>query len=157
MTTLADMPFGQVEIIPAATEQEPILANLLELYAHDFSEFHDVQIGADGKFGYKNLPLYWNDPRRHPFLVHVDKNLAGFVLLKKGSEISGDENAWDITEFFILRGYRRRGVGTHIAHELWRRLPGSWEAALCSPTLQRTSSGLAPSHHSSAKPCIPAV
>jgi hypothetical protein len=31
--------------IQAAPEQEPILANLLELYAHDFSEFHNVAIG----------------------------------------------------------------------------------------------------------------
>jgi hypothetical protein len=35
-----------VEVVPARPEQESILANLLELYAHDFSELHDVEIGA---------------------------------------------------------------------------------------------------------------
>jgi predicted acetyltransferase len=49
------------------------------------------------------------------------------VLVKRGSEISGAENVWDMTEFFVLRGYRRRGIGTHIAHEMWRRFPGLWE------------------------------
>jgi len=29
-----------IEVIPASKDQELILANLLELYAHDFSEFH---------------------------------------------------------------------------------------------------------------------
>lgn len=127
MTTLAEMPLGQVEILPAALEQQSILANLLELYAHDFSEFHDVQIGEDGKFGYKNLPLYWSDPGRHPFLIRVDGDLAGFVLLKRGSEISGNDKVLDVAEFFVLRAYRRRGIGTHVAHELWTRFPGSWE------------------------------
>jgi predicted acetyltransferase len=127
MTTLADTPLAQVDVVPAIAEQQSILASLLELYAHDFSEFNNTRIGPDGKFGYKNLSLYWTESGRHPFLVRVDKNLAGLVLLKRGSEISGNKNVWDIAEFFVLRGYRRNGIGTHIAHELWRRFPGSWE------------------------------
>jgi predicted acetyltransferase len=53
--------------------------------------------------------------------------LAGFVLVKRGSEISGNETAWDMAEFFILRGHRRSGVGTTAAHEVWKRFPGQWE------------------------------
>jgi hypothetical protein len=34
---------ARVEVSPALTEQEPVLANLLELYAHDLSEFFDIQ------------------------------------------------------------------------------------------------------------------
>ncbi len=118
---------ARIEIIPAQPEQESILANLLELYAHDFSEFHDLEIGADGRFGYSSLPLYWSEPGRHPFLVWVEGKLAGFVLVKRGSEVTGHATVWDMAEFFVLRGYRRRGIGTHIAHEVWRRLPGRWE------------------------------
>jgi predicted acetyltransferase len=32
-----------------------------------------------------------------------------------------------MAEFFVVRGYRRRGVGTEIAHEVWRQFPGLWE------------------------------
>jgi len=127
MIERAEKPSVHIEVIPARPEQEPILANLLELYAHDFSEFRDLQLGADGRFGYSSLPLYWAEPGRHPFLVRVDGKLAGLVLVKRGSEVSGNENVWDIAEFFVLRGYRRRGVGTQIAHEVWRRFPGMWE------------------------------
>jgi predicted acetyltransferase len=128
LTERAAKPSAQVEVIPAAAEQEPILANLLQLYAHDFSEFHDVPLRADGRFGgYKDLPLYWSEPHRHPFLVWVDGKLAGLVLVKKGSEISGNKNAWDMAEFFVIRAYRRRGIGTQIAHEIWKRFPGTWE------------------------------
>jgi predicted acetyltransferase len=123
----AEQPSAHIEVTPAGPEQESILANLLELYAHDFSEFHDLEIGADGRFGYKHLPLYWCEPGRHPFLVWVEGKLAGFVLVKRGSEVSGNETVWDMAEFFVLRGYRRRGIGTHVAHEVWRRFPGKWE------------------------------
>jgi len=119
-----DLP---IEIIAARPEEESILSNLLELYAHDFSEFHELEIGWDGRFGYSTLPLYWSEPGRHPFLVRIEGKLAGFVLVKRGSDVSGDAAVWDMAEFFVLRGYRRCGIGTHVAHEIWRRLPGLWE------------------------------
>ncbi|HMD16998.1 MAG TPA: GNAT family N-acetyltransferase [Terriglobales bacterium] len=122
-----EKPSAYIEVTPARPEQESILANLLELYAHDFSEFHDLQIGADGRFGYKCLPLYWSEPGRHPFLVWVEGRLAGLALVKRGSEVSGSKTVWDMAEFFVLRAYRRRGIGTRMAHDVWRRFPGRWE------------------------------
>jgi predicted acetyltransferase len=120
MSKHAEKPFPRIDIIPAGPEQESILANLLELYAHDFSEFHDIRPGPDGRFGYRGLPLYWSEPDHYPFLVRMEGELAGLVLVKKGSAVSGNEVVWDMAEFFVLRGYRRRGIGTQIAHEVWR-------------------------------------
>jgi predicted acetyltransferase len=117
----------QVEVVAATADHEPILANLLELYTHDFSEIFDLHLNSNGRFGYEPLPLYWQESNRYPFLVKVDDTLAGFVLVKKGSEVSGDENVWDVAEFFIVRGYRRHGIGMRVAHEVWRKLPGHWE------------------------------
>jgi predicted acetyltransferase len=121
------IPQLNVEITPASPEQEPVLANLFELYEHDFSEFIYLELGADGRFGYEHLGLYWRESSRYPFLIKVNGNLAGFVFLRKGSQISSDEDIWDMTEFFIVRGYRRRGVGMKVAHEVWRQFPGRWE------------------------------
>jgi predicted acetyltransferase len=116
-----------VQVIPATLDHAPVLANLLELYAHDFSEFLPLEIGEDGRFGYPPLPLYWSDPDRHPFLVRLSGRPAGLVFVKRGSDVSGNEAVWDMAEFFILRGVRRRGIGTQVAHEVWRRFPGMWE------------------------------
>lgn len=110
----------RVEVIPAPAAQQATIANLLELYAHDFSGFHPVQLGEDGRFGYASLPLYWSEEGRHPFLVRADGRLAGFVLVKKV------DAGWDLAEFFVVRGARRSGVGTRVAHEIWRRFPGAW-------------------------------
>jgi predicted acetyltransferase len=118
---------SNVEVIAATLDQRSGFANLFELYAHDFSEFHGVEIGEDGRFGYPQLALYWSDAGRLPFLVRVKGKLAGFVLVKRGSELSGDPAIWDIAEFFILRGCRGRGIGSEVAHQVWRRVPGRWE------------------------------
>lgn len=87
---------ANVEVIPAALEQAPILANLIELYAHDFSEFHKIEIGENGRFGYPPLPLYWSDPHRHPFLIKQDGKLAGLALVKEEPGAAGTGTVWDM-------------------------------------------------------------
>jgi predicted acetyltransferase len=32
-----------------------------------------------------------------------------------------------MAEFFVVRGCRRRGVGTEIARRVWNQFPGKWE------------------------------
>ncbi len=122
-----DRPAADIQLEPALREQSPILANLLELYAHDFSEFQPLEIGPEGRFGYKPLSLYWSESNRHPFLIRFNGKLAGLALVKRGSEISGNQEVWDMAEFFVLRGCRRHGIGTRAAQEVWRRFPGLWE------------------------------
>lgn len=99
---------AHIEVISAASEQAPVMANLLELYIHDFSEFQNQELGADGRFGYKHLALYWSDPERHPFLIKVDGRLAGLALVKREFEAFESKLIWDVAEFFIVRAYRRR-------------------------------------------------
>jgi predicted acetyltransferase len=120
-------PSPDIELVCASPEQQAILVNLLELYAHDFREFHEIPLGDDGRFHYPDLPLYWSEPNRHPILVKIDDRWAGFALVRKGSRVSGNQNGWDMAEFFVLREYRRRGLGTRFTHEVWRRFPGAWE------------------------------
>jgi len=135
---------SNVEVIAATLDQRSVIANLFELYAHDFSEFHGVEIGEEGRFGYPELALYWSDAGRLPFLVRVKGKLAGFVLVKRGSELSGDPAIWDIAEFFILRRYRGRGIGSEVAHQVWRRVPGRWEIRVMESNQAGSGSGRSP-------------
>src|SRR5215471_9091553 len=77
-----------LELVTAVKEEEPVLARLLELYAHDLSDVAKLRIGADGRFGYDWLPRYWADAGRHPYLMWVDGELAGFVLVQQGSQVT---------------------------------------------------------------------
>lgn len=71
MTEPARKTSTHIEGTPAAPEQEPVLANLLELYGYDFSEFEDLDLGLDGRFGYKSFPSTGASSHGHPFLVTV--------------------------------------------------------------------------------------
>jgi predicted acetyltransferase len=116
-----------VTLAIANLDDAPLLANLLELYQHDLSDCFPVEIGADGRFGYQKLPLYWSEPeRRFPLLIRYGTNVAGFVLVMLGSPISNDPTVHDIAEFFVLRRYRRSGVGRRAARALWDQYPGRW-------------------------------
>lgn len=118
----------EISLDAASPSEAPILANLLELYIHELSAvFPNVELGADGRFGYPKLPLYWSEPeRRFAFLIRVDGRLAGFALATRGSPAVEDPDVFDVAEFFIIRRYRRSHVGRRAAFLLWRRLPGKW-------------------------------
>jgi predicted acetyltransferase len=111
-----------------ATEQDrPLLANLLELYLHDFSETFPLELGPDGRYGYDRLSSYWLEPgRRFPFVIECGGAIAGFALVTRGSPFTIDPNDLDVAEFFVVRRFRRAGVGQRAAFLLWDRLPGHW-------------------------------
>lgn len=109
-----------VEVIEAGIAEKPVLGRLLELYQHDFSEFHAADVDADGLYGYRYLDNYWTDPERHPFLFRVDAHWAGFALVRAGVP-------HDMAEFFVMRKYRRLGVGQQAARAVFSRFPGEWQ------------------------------
>lgn len=118
-----------VSLEVATRADETLLANLLELYIHDLSPAfpNRIRLGADGRYGYSRLPLYWSEPdRRFPFLIKSAEETAGFVLATLGSPVVTDPDVLDVAEFFVLRGHRRSGVGRAAAFALWQRLPGRW-------------------------------
>ena len=121
-------PSESTSIHAADRADQVLLGNLLELYVHDLSEsFPFVEQGADGRFGYPDLDLYWSEPaRRFPFLLKQGEKIAGFALVKRGSPAAVDPNVYDLAEFFVLRGRRRCGVGQRAAALLWNQLRGAW-------------------------------
>lgn len=123
---MADL--AEVVLDVATPSDAAVIANLLELYLYDLSPaFPRIELGADGRFGYEKLPLYWTEPgRRFPFLIRFRTRVAGFALATRGSPMSDDPEVFDVAEFFVLRGYRRHGVGQRAAFLLWDRHPGRW-------------------------------
>jgi predicted acetyltransferase len=117
----------RVSLKRATQDDAPLLENLLELYIHDLSDVFSVLPGPDGRFGYDKLPLYWSEPdRRYAFLIEYQTRVVGFVLVTRGSPASENPDDLDVAEFFVLRGYRRLGVGRQAAVALWDSLPGQW-------------------------------
>jgi len=117
-----------IEIKKASIEEKSILRNLLELYQYDFSEFDGSDIDEHGLFGYKYLDHYWTEDNRYPFIIRVNGKLAGFVLVR---DLINTDNTIThcISEFFIMRKYRRQGIGKTVAQKVFDMFPGYWSVA----------------------------
>lgn len=109
-----------VRVGPAPEFQKPLVRRLLELNAHDLSAVDGRELGPHGEYGYRYLDHYWIEPERRALLISVDGRIAGLALVRTGEP-------HQVAEFFILRTYRRRGVGRRAAQQVLRRFPGAWE------------------------------
>ena len=118
---------ARIELREATEDDAAVLGNLLQLYFHDFTDFEAWDIGDDGRFSDEPVQRWIATPSRHPYIIRVDGKLAGFALVDQGSRISDDPAIIDMGEFFVLRRYRRSGVGRHVARELFDRYPAVWE------------------------------
>ena len=111
----------------ATPRDSTVLANLLELYSHDLSGMFGLEVGANGRFGYAKLPLYWQEPEhRFAFLIRHGTALAGFALATRGSPVSDDPDVFDVAEFFVMRRHRGAGIGSSAAALLWDRFAAPW-------------------------------
>lgn len=109
----------------AALQEKYIVANLMQLYSHDLSDYQDAKVDDRGLFGLgAYFDVYWTEVGRHPFLIWVDGKLAGFAFIRQL-----DDATFSIAEFFITRSFRRSGVGARAATELFDRFPGRWQVA----------------------------
>ena len=119
---------SKIQITPASIEQQSVIAQLYELYTYEMTDLADFDINDNGYYGYSDLPLYWTTPNRYPYLIWVNNKLAGFVLIQQGSPIDNDNpDIWDISEFFIMRKFRKKGIGQFVAQSIWDSHPDSWQ------------------------------
>jgi predicted acetyltransferase len=130
---------ARVTVEPAGRDRRETLANLFQLYTHDFSEqwagTERGELQEDGRFEpYAYLDSYWREPAREPFLIRVDRRLAGFVLVNDYSH-SGRPIDYSVAEFFVARKHRRGGVGRAAALAVIAPRPGQWELAVARANL----------------------
>lgn len=118
----------EIELKQADFNDKPVLRNLFELYQYDFSEYENSDVDDHGLYGYRYLDHYWTDPGRMAFLIRVNGKLAGFALLRQLHD-GHSSPTYSIAEFFVMRKYRRKGVGRECARRLFDHYPGRWRVA----------------------------
>lgn len=89
-------------LVPAHPDQKPAIANLIQLYLHDMTEFMPFPVGDDGLYQYDFLDRFW----RHPYFIMADNEIAGFALVVDECPLTGRTPCWFMAEFFVLKAYR---------------------------------------------------
>lgn len=119
-----------ITLIPAVLADYPVIYNLARFYAYDISEFFGDQPGwemeNDGLYGVGvDYIQYFENKNAFPFLIRYKGELAGFAIVdKKGIDQSADFN---MAQFFILRTYKRKGLGRYSAFQCFDKFKGTWE------------------------------
>ena len=115
-------------LLPAESRHRTLLRRLYELYAHDFSPMTGAEIGGEGWWTEADFLAGWPEAGPDIYLFQADGNWAGFAWVGLGSYATpGLAQHTLMEEFFMLRKYRRHGLGEHFARQLFDRYPGEWE------------------------------
>ena len=115
----------------ATQADKTTIQNLGRFYVYEMSRYCGFlpswEVPSNGLFACIDLSSYCEKPDRHAFLVKVDEELAGFVLINKvGSTPDVD---WNIGEFFIVSKFQGKGVGCYVAEQVFNQFPGVWETS----------------------------
>jgi predicted acetyltransferase len=111
-----------ITIVPATADQKPLIANLVQLYLYDMTESMPFPVGADGRFEYDFLDRFW----RFPYLIYSNDEIAGFALVIDECPLTERRQCWFMAEFFVLKAYRRSGVGQAALTAITANHPGDW-------------------------------
>ena len=128
----------KIEVAEATRKDEPVLERLFQLYQYDFSEIMGGDVEDDGVFRYISLGDVWDDDRAHVFIARVNGRVAGTAILIERSHFTGETDVTYMDEFFVMRKYRRTGVGSEFAARLFAMFPGRWEVAQVAPNTEAT-------------------
>lgn len=115
----------KTEIVRVTEDRKDSLANLLEKYNYEFSQYDKRKFGNDGLFGYKYLDNYFTESNRYAYFIYADNHLAGFALLNQYPEC-GRPIDWSIAEFFVSYNFRRQGVATEAVRQLFEKHKGCY-------------------------------
>ncbi|WP_020060105.1 GNAT family N-acetyltransferase [Bacillus sp. 123MFChir2] len=116
-----------LEIEKVKLEDKTVLKNLTELYKYDFSEFDPEDVNEHGLYEYMYVDHYFTEEGRFPFFIKVNGKYAGFALIREVEE--NGRTYYSMSEFFVMKKYRKSGVGRHAALQLFSKFHGEWEVA----------------------------
>ncbi len=121
-----------LELTPIEYEDKTVLYNLIQFYRYDSSEFDGHVLTSHGVYLYKYLDHQWTEEYRRPLFIKTDGELAGFALValdvpKEFVKVSDALETNIIGDFFIMRKFRRKGLGRESAFTIFDRFPGPWE------------------------------
>lgn len=111
----------------ALATDRPLLDRLMQLYCYDWSPLVGLDVDAEGRFTGVDLDPYWGDDWHHPFVLRIEGRPVGFALVLGRSRLTGTVGVHDVAEFFVMRRYRRQGVGYAAARAVFDAFRGPWE------------------------------
>jgi predicted acetyltransferase len=101
-------------------------------YLSDLAALNTGIFPVLGEYGHREpdlLARWFADDRSHPLLIVKDEQPVGFALIVRPLPLPQASPVIDfrLSEFFVLRKFRRLGVGRDAATLIFNRFAGQWE------------------------------
>lgn len=114
------------EVMRIKLQDKAILKNIYQLYLHDLSSYNQEDLDHNGLYDVGFLDLFWEKEGLFPFFINIKDNVIGFILVQTGRFAPSTGEDYYISEFFILRKYRRKGIGKAAISKLFSLFPGTY-------------------------------
>jgi predicted acetyltransferase len=108
----------------AEWHDRPVLMRMVELYQYDLSDIWPQDLNMHGEYGFA-VDRYLRNPRLSAILFLANDKYAGFGLVDP--DVTFLQNHYWMGQFFVMKRYRRAGLGTRAACFIFDRFPGRWE------------------------------
>ena len=116
-------------LIPASLTDYPCVQNMARFYVYDLSRYCGDILGwecpADGLYECIDFKDYFEKPDHYAFLIKIEEELAGFVLINKIGLVNTVD--WNMGELFVLAKFQRHGIAKTIVQQIFATYPGRWE------------------------------
>ena len=117
-----------ITIIPAVIADYPTIQNMARFYVYDRTVYMGWECPEDGMFECIDFKHYFEDSDKKAFLVKIENELAGFVLLDQEGLIETVD--WNIGEFFILAKFQGKDIALKVIESIFKMHPGKWCVAV---------------------------
>jgi len=112
------MDDSKINLVPVDIKDKKILSDLIKEYQKEILKQEKVE-------EYKYLDSYWQDSSSYPYFIMFNGTVVGFVLVNDFTLV--EKGARSISEFYIKKEFRNKGVGKLAAIKTFDLFPGKWE------------------------------
>lgn len=119
----------QLVVTPALPEEYTLLDRLVQFYLYDISVCAGADLDSAGVFADPALESFWATNGHTALLLRLGLTIVGFAFVGNSSQVQTAFGGHCCDALFVLRRYRRRGLGQAAAHTIFTDFPGEWEIA----------------------------
>ncbi len=127
--------FVSINVTPAKERDHHWLRNVYPLFLHDLSTYWGGYRLNEAGCWEPNYLDFWlaGEEGANPFIISTADSAVGFAFIgRQPFNYMSPDRDLRVSEFFILRPFRKKGYGRSAAETLFKRFPGKWELAVVS-------------------------
>jgi predicted acetyltransferase len=117
-----------IKLVRASLDHQCWIRAELQSYLFELSQFASIEKNAEGQYDYPYLDHYWREPDLHPFVIYLDNEAVGFLLVREDLDPADGTSLTEIAELYILPAFRQRSVASSAVKEVLGYFPGNWRA-----------------------------